>query len=50
MVTVKSYIIARNPVCTSKFLDSKPPLALDHIADYYQEREKMIDYYIRVLK
>ncbi len=48
--TLKGYIISRNPSCTEKYLKDKPPLTLEHIAAYYQEREKMIDYYIKVLK
>lgn len=50
MATIKSEIIAINPLCTPKFLSDKSDLALDNIRAYYKERENWIDYYIKVLK
>ncbi len=50
MISEKAYIVSRNPSCTPKLLSKKTPLAIEHIATYYRERERMIDYYISVLK
>lgn len=50
MINDKAFIVSRNPSCTPKLLSEKTPLAIEHMASYYREREKMIDYYISVLK
>ena len=50
MINDKAFIVSRNPSCTPKLLATKTPLAIEHMAAYYRERERMIDYYIRVLK
>ncbi len=50
MATIQSAIIAMNPSCTPKFLNTKTPLALEHIKEFYDLREQWIDYYIRILK
>ena len=50
MISEKAFILSRNPSCTPKLLSKKTPLAIEHMAAYYRERERMIDYYIKVLK
>ena len=50
MISDKAFIVSRNPSCTPKLLSTKTPLAIEHMAKYYRERERMIDYYISVLK
>ena len=50
MINDKAFIVSRNPSCTPKLLSKKTSLAIEHMAAYYRERERMIDYYIKILQ